>query len=109
MSKAVAHEDFVPVHDLIRFAPGETTKVSQYNLKLSNFKNLLKFTEIQKCYISILNDGAEPVMEGMKLLQVQIKPILKSEHVLSENELCHLIDPDVVSVLIDDTIEDSKP
>lgn len=47
-------------------------------------------------------------MEGMKLLQVQIKPILKSEHVLSENELCHLVDPDVVSVLIDDTIEDSK-
>ena len=46
MSKAVAHEDFVPVHDLIRFAPGETTKVSQYNLKLSNFKNILKFTEI---------------------------------------------------------------
>ena len=54
--------------------------------------------------MKILNDNLNPIMEGLKVFSVQIKPILDD----TNKSNCNIIEPDIVNITIDDFSEDSK-
>lgn len=81
LTQALPNIDYIPVNEIIHFAPGEQTK---------------------KCYVSIINDNSNPVMEGLKVFPVQIRPI-KWDPL---KPICDYVDPDLIQVIIDDTVED---
>jgi hypothetical protein len=43
-------------------------------------------------------------MEGLKIFNVQIKPILEN----IDKNTCNIIEPDIVNITIDDLIEDGR-
>ncbi len=54
--------------------------------------------------MKILNDNLNPIMEGLKIFNVQIKPILEN----TDKNTCNIIEPDIVNITIDDLIEDGR-
>ncbi len=54
--------------------------------------------------MKILNDNLNPIMEGLKIFNVQIKPILEN----IDKNTCNIIEPDIVNITIDDLSEDGR-
>lgn len=53
----------------------------------------------KKIFVNILNDIQRPIMEGLKMFSIEIKP-------LGKKDSCYYINPNIVHIIIDDRIED---
>ncbi len=85
ISLAIPNEDYMPINDVIKFEHGENTK---------------------KIEITILNDASNPVMEGLKMFSIEIKPILNNGKRI--DSACRYVNPDMIHIVIEDLIEDCK-
>ena len=55
--------------------------------------------------MTILNDLTYPIMEGLEMFSIQMKPMVNKK--FTDNEIyCSLISPNVVNIIIDDTLDD---
>ncbi len=79
-------EDYLGLNEIVKFARGETTK---------------------RVEVKILNDAQNPVMEGLKMFSIELKPIVSGNLVVNEKNACSFVNPDVVHVVVEDLIEDS--
>lgn len=86
ISKAIVNQDYEPTSQIIKFEAGEISK---------------------KIYVNILNDNYYPIMEGIKVFTIRLKPVLTDKSItLNQNE-CNFINPDILHVFIDDIAEES--
>lgn len=83
---AKPNEDYLGLNEIVKFAKGETTKQIE---------------------VKILNDVQNPVMEGLKMFSIELKPIVNGNLVVNENNACSFVNPDAVHIAIEDLIEDS--
>ncbi len=85
VTQAQSNEDYLPINSVLSFQPGELTK---------------------KVEITILDDANNPVMEGLKIFSIQIKP-LTNKNLLATESACNYIDPDFIHVVVQDLVEDA--
>jgi hypothetical protein len=86
ISKAIVNQDYEPISQIVKFEAGEISK---------------------KIYVNILNDNYYPIMEGIKVFTIRLKPVLTDKSItLNQNE-CNFINPDIIHVFIDDVVEES--
>lgn len=59
--------------------------------------------------VNILNDETNPIMEGLKIFTIEIKPVINESNVFNaNNSACNLINPNFINIVIEDIFEDCK-
>jgi len=59
--------------------------------------------------VNILNDDQNPIMEGLKIFTIEIKPVLNetiTQTVNNSANNCHLINPNFINIVIENIFED---
>jgi hypothetical protein len=59
--------------------------------------------------VNILNDETNPIMEGLKIFTIEIKPVINESNTFNvNNSACNLINPNFINIVIEDIFEDCK-